>query len=66
MARRSRQDSGPYAVTVATVVVINRRAILLIGIISYDGCDWFMQMLSNDLMLVIELVKLVRISDCCK
>jgi hypothetical protein len=51
--------------TVTTVVAI-RRAILLVCIIKYDICGRFMQMLSNDLMLVIELVKLVRISDCCK
>jgi hypothetical protein len=52
--------------TVTTVVAINRRAILLVYIISYYVCSRFMYMVSNNLMLVIGLVKLVRVSDCCK
>ena len=51
--------------TVTTVVAI-RRAILLVCIIKYDVCGRFMYMISNNLMLVIGLVKLVRVSDCCK
>ncbi|MFT6423445.1 MAG: hypothetical protein ACJA2K_002196 [Thalassolituus sp.] len=51
--------------TVTTVVAI-RRAILLVCIIKYDICGRFMYMLSNNFVLVIGLVKLVRVSDCCK
>jgi len=49
-----------------TTVVAIERVILLIDIISYDNGGRFMYMLSNDFVLVIGLMKLVRVSDYCK
>ena len=49
-----------------TTVAAIERAILLIDIISYDDGGRFMCMLSNDIVLVIGLMKLVRVSDYCK